>query len=150
MVLVAITLEQADTDCFLFLLSRRWCQDSFWSESVVSSSRAFVPDERDSLWWGLGWCSPWTNMFSYMTHCSTDMWAILFCFCSEISNLILERYVGAKTKSTYSQRPLDCSRVLQKTCWQVHSFFVSFQEIENKRSDMFEWREEIEAVTNVL
>jgi len=39
MELVAITPEQVNnTDCFLFLCSRRRCLDSFWSGSIVSSS----------------------------------------------------------------------------------------------------------------
>lgn len=103
MELVTITLEQVNTDCFLFLCSHRRCQDSFWSGSIVSSSWAFVPDERDSVCWGLGLCSPWRNIFSYMTHCSTDMRATLFCFFSKFSNLILEKYVQAK--SAHPHRP---------------------------------------------
>lgn len=132
MELVSITLEQASTDCFLFLCSRRRCQDSFWSGSIVSSSWAFVPDERDSAWWGLGRCSPWRNMFSYMTHCSTDMWAALFCFCSEISNLILEKYVQAK--STQPHRPRTAVRCFKR---HVDEFVISL--FLSSRLEIKEW-----------
>ncbi len=70
--------------------------------------------------WGLGRCSPWRNMFSYMTHCSTDMWAALFCFCSEISNLILEKYV--QVKSTHPHRPRTAVRCFKR---HVDEFVLS-------------------------
>lgn len=76
-------------------------------------------------------------MFSYMTHCSTDTRAALFCFCSEISNLILEKYVQAK--GAHPHRPRTAVGCFKR---HVGEFVLSYQRIGNKRVDMCEWIEE--------